>query len=75
MDCTHPVEDGIMDVANFVSNDLIVFCFFFNFLVIVGQLNKGGKFLKKCCCSDEGLTLKMSALQTLLVVNFHYQLS
>ena len=75
VDCTHPVEDGIMDVANFVSNDLIVFFLFFNFLVIVGQLNKGGKFLKKCCCSDEGLTLKMSALQTLLVVNFHYQLS
>ena len=29
VDCTHPVEDGIMDVANFVSNDLIV-CFFFS---------------------------------------------
>ena len=28
VDCTHPVEDGIMDVANFVSNDLIVFFYF-----------------------------------------------
>lgn len=24
VDCTHPVEDGIMDVANFVSNGITV---------------------------------------------------
>ena len=25
VDCTHPVEDGIMDVANFVSNVPVFF--------------------------------------------------
>lgn len=30
LDCTHPVEDGIMDAANFVS------CFFFLLLLLKG---------------------------------------
>jgi hypothetical protein len=40
IDCTHPVEDGIMDPANFVSNQLDViailsYCLYCNLLSTV----------------------------------------